>query len=79
MLRELILELGLREVGRATGATPGTVWYWCHKGLPSRRADADRRAQYERDIAKLAGIKVGELRKQIAEEEAAKKEAAKAA
>lgn len=73
MLRELIMGLGLRKVARATGTTPGTVWYWCHYGLPSRRGgDVDRRAQYERDIAKLAGIKVGELRKQIAEEEAAK-------
>lgn len=71
MLRELILGLGLRNVARATGTTPGTVWYWCHYGLPSRRGDAERRAQYERDIAKLAGMRVGDLRKQIAEEEAA--------
>lgn len=72
MLRELILKIGLREVGRATGATPGTVWYWCHKGLPSRRADQERRAEYERKIAKLAGMKVADFRRMVAEEEAAK-------
>jgi len=70
MLRELIMGLGLRNVARATGTTPGAVWYWCNYGLPSRRGgDVERRAKYERGIAKLAGMKVKDLRKQIAEEE----------
>ena len=72
MLEELIDELGVMNVARACEAHHQAVCYWKACGLPSRRGDAKRRAHYERCIAKLAGMKVGDLRRMLAEEEAAK-------
>ena len=55
------------KIARACGVHHSTVAYWCEQGLPKRKADAARRAHYERTIAKLAGMKVAALRKQLKE------------
>lgn len=71
MLRQLINDLGVRKVAARCGVDRTAVLYWCRKDrLPMRNGDAERRAHYEREIAKLAGMRVGELRKMLAEEEA---------
>lgn len=73
MLSEIIRDIGICRVAKACGVYHRSVVYWCERErLPGRQADAARRAHYERCIAKLAGMKVGELRKRIAESEAAK-------
>ncbi len=72
MLKTVVETLGGKEVAKACGVTPGCVSIWKKKGhLPGRGPVADRRGDfYEKRIAKLAGMKVSELREWIAQEEA---------
>lgn len=72
MLSDLIYNLGVRAVARECGVNPGAVRYWARHGLPDAPGKIKRRRGYERGLAKLAGMKVGELREMITEEEAAK-------
>lgn len=72
MLQDIIRQVGVRTVARECGVDHAAVLYWCREGLPKMKAHRERRAHYERCIAKLAGMKVGELRKRIAESESAK-------
>lgn len=70
-LKELIDQLGTNRVARACGVTDVAVVHWKRKGLPQRKGKAQvKRAHYERVIAKMAGMRVGELRQMLAEEEA---------
>lgn len=70
-LKELIDQLGTNEVARKCGVTDVAVVYWKRNGLPRRNGKAQvRRAHYERVIAKMAGMRVAELRQMLAEEEA---------
>jgi len=68
-LESILRDIGLAKVGRACGVRHQAVMYWCRVGLPSRPGDAARRAEFERIIARMAGMKVGELRSIIAKEE----------
>jgi len=68
MLEKVIREIGLCRVADECGVNHRAVGYWIEQGrLPNRYADRTRRAQYERIIARLAGMPVGELRKQLKE------------
>ena len=69
MLRDLIYRLGIRAVARECGVNPGAVRYWAQSGLPDAQGHAKRRQRYERVLARMAGMKVGELREMLAEEE----------
>ena len=69
MLRDLIYRLGIRAVARECGVNPGAVRYWAQSGLPDAPGHAKRRQRYERVLARMAGMKVGELREKLAEEE----------
>lgn len=73
MLKDVIETLGGAQVAKACGVTPGAVSHWKRQGyLPGRGPRIDRRgARYEKKIAKLAGITVGELRDWIERKEAA--------
>lgn len=68
----IITQLGVRRVARECGVTSPTVCTWKEQGLPRRSGESmdKRRAHYERVIARMAGMKVGELRAWLAEEEA---------
>jgi len=68
MLEKIIREIGLCRVADECGVNHRAVAYWIEQGrLPKRHADAARRARYERIIARLAGMKVDVLRKQLKE------------
>ena len=64
---ELLNRLGTRKVAQAVGVTDAAVSKWKSQGrLPVREGALQMRtAGYEKKIAKLAGISVGELRKQM--------------
>ncbi|RUR26815.1 hypothetical protein ELY33_17050 [Vreelandella andesensis] len=77
MLKEIIDSIGTNRLARECGVTDVAVVSWKQKGLPVRRGNAQkRRAHYERVIARMAGMKVGELRELLAKEEAEHKQAA---
>lgn len=71
-LSDIITQLGVRRVARECGVTSPTVCAWKEYGLPRRSGESmdKRRAHYERVIARMAGMKVGELREWLAEDEA---------
>lgn len=70
MIAQIINTIGTTRVARACGVTPACVSIWKKKdGLPARTGSVeDRRAHYERVIARLAGMPVKELREQLQEE-----------
>lgn len=69
-LSQIINDIGTCRLARHCGVTDVAVVHWKTKGLPSRKGRAqERRARYERVIARLAGMKVAELRELLAEEE----------
>lgn len=69
MLRDLIYRLGIRAVARECGVYPGAVRYWAEHGLPDAPGHAKKRQRYERVLARMAGMRVGELRDMIRQEE----------
>lgn len=69
-LKDIINSIGTNRLARECGVTDVAVVHWKRNGLPSRPGRAQkRRAHYERVIARMAGMKVGELRELLAEEE----------
>ena len=64
---ELLNNLGTRNVAKAVGVTDAAVSKWKSQGRLPVRAGAlqMRTAGYEKKIAKLAGISVGELRSRM--------------
>lgn len=76
-LKEIINSIGTNRLAREAGVTDVAVVVWKQRGLPKRKGNAQkRRAHYERVIARMAGMKVSELREVIAKEEAEGAEAA---
>lgn len=64
---ELLSSLGTRNVAKAVGVTDAAVSKWKSQGRLPVRAGAlqMRTASYEKKIAKLAGISVGDLRNRM--------------
>ena len=67
MLKEIINKHGLEKTALACSVSIGAVRGWKERGLPkaSGLAAQKKRARYERALAKLEGISVAELRKQL--------------
>jgi hypothetical protein len=77
MLREIINSIGTNRLARECGVTDVAVVSWKQNGLPTSNGNAQkRRAHYERVIARMAGMRVGDLRELIAKEEASHNQAA---
>ena len=66
-LAELIDKHGLTVVAKACGLHRQHVLYWKKKGLPKGEKFKQRRSYYENQLAKLEGVPVAELRKQLKE------------
>lgn len=76
-LKNIINSIGTNRLARECGVTDVAVVSWKQNGLPTRSGNAQkRRAYYERVIARMAGMKVGELRELVAKEEAEQEHAA---
>lgn len=73
MLTDVIETLTGSKVAKACGVTPACVSHWKKNGyLPGRGPRKDRRGDfYEKRIARLAGMKVSELRAWIDQQDAA--------
>ncbi|RKQ97118.1 hypothetical protein C7446_2537 [Kushneria sinocarnis] len=71
MLAQLIEEIGTVKVAKACGVSKGLVSIWKRNGTLPYKHPGNRTAGYERAIARLAGMPVAELRKQIRQEGAA--------
>lgn len=71
-LEQLITQIGTSEVARTCGVSRQNVHYWKKHGMPSRPADKLRRQEFERRIAKLAGMNLKDLRAITAQKGAAK-------
>jgi hypothetical protein len=70
MIDTLIDNLGTRNIARACGVSPACVTRWKYYGLPNRTGRVQgRRTHYEKVLAKMAGMKVKELRQALAEKE----------
>ena len=68
MLSKLISELGTARIARQLGVSKAAVSTWKRNNtLPTTRQGAllIRTEKYEEELAKMAGISVGELRQRI--------------